>query len=354
MSGNHPGQTRHVQTVLGTIAKEAMGVTLSHEHCLIDLTCTVDRSQGGLDKRVITEPLSFKNVGHVRYHPLDYRDNLLMLDEGLAIDELRLFKAAGGSTVVDMTNRDLHRDPLALARISKATGLHILMGSGYYEAQAQDARKMEALDEEQITEEIVTDIQDGVDGTGIRSGLIGEIGCSWPLKKVECKVLRAAGVAQRHIGAPLVVHPGRDETAPNDLVSILREVGADLSHTVICHIDRTVFRPENRYKLAEAGCFLAFDLWGTEGYYPRALSVTDVLNDTQRIAAIKDLISRGYGRQILISHDICWKCRYRIFGGHGYAHILTNAIPLMQDRRMSQAEIDMLLIENPMRFYSFR
>jgi len=77
------------------------------------------------------------------------------------------------------------------------------------------------------------------------------------------------------------------------------------------------------------------------------------LNDTQRIAAIKDLIASGHGRQVLISHDICWKCRYRAFGGHGYAHIMTNGIPLMQDRGMSQAQRDMLLIGNPMEFYSF-
>lgn len=354
MSGNHPSPTGLVQTVLGAIAKGEMGITLSHEHCLIDLTCALDHSRTGPEGGLMNEPLSFKNVGHVRYHPLDCRDNLMLMDEALAIEELSYFKEAGGNAVVDMTNRDLNRDPLALVRISKATGLHIIMGSGYYEAGAQDAQRMEALGEEQITAEIIADIRDGVDGTAIRSGLIGEIGCSWPLRKLEEKVLRASGIAQKHTGAPLVVHPGRDESAPDELVSILKEVGADLSHTVMCHIDRTVFRAENRYKLADAGCFLAYDIWGTEGHYPRALSVTDVLNDTQRIAAIKDLMARGYRDQILISHDICWKCRYRAFGGHGYAHILNNAIPLMKDRGMSQAAIDMLLIENPKQFFSFR
>jgi phosphotriesterase-related protein len=353
MSSSNPMLAGKVQTVLGPIANAEMGITLSHEHCLIDITCTAKRPVDERERQRASEPLSFKNVGYARYHPLDIRDNLLMLDEELAITELREFTEAGGKTLVDMTNDDLKRNPQALVRIAKATGLHIIMGSGYYEGAAQDAGKMEKRNEEDIAAEIVADIRDGVHGTEIRAGLIGEIGCSWPLKELERKSLRAAGMAQKETGAPLVVHPGRNEKAPEELVTILREVGADLGHTVICHIDRTVFEAENRYRLAEAGCFLAYDIWGTEGHYPSEFSITDILNDTQRIAAIKDLTTKGYGRQMLISHDICWKCRYSTFGGHGYAHILRNVLPLMTIRGVSDSDIKNLLVRNPSRFFAF-
>jgi len=316
-----------VQTVRGVISKADLGITLSHEHCLIDLT--------------------------FRYHPLENRDNLTLLDEKLAISELMHFRNAGGNSVVDATNIEIHRDPLALVRISEATGLNIIMGSGHYVKASMQVEEMASRTEEDIAEEIISDVRHGVNATGIRAGLIGEIGCSWPLEDLEKKVLRAAGMAQKETGAPLMIHPGRDETAPMEVVDILDGTGADLSHTVFSHIDRTVFNPENRYRLADRGCFLAYDLWGNEGHYPASFSVIDVLNDTQRIAQIKDLIQKGYGDRLLISHDICWKFRYMAYGGHGYAHILQNGIPLMRNREMTAEDVNRLLVENPKHFYSF-
>jgi phosphotriesterase-related protein len=158
---------------------------------------------------------------------------------------------------------------------------------------------------------------------------------------------------RRKNGAPLVIRPGRHEDAPKEIVKILKELGADLSHTSMSHIDRTLFKPGNRYAFAQEGCFLAYDEWGLEGYYPESLSITDILNDTQRIGQIKDLFNHGCGSQILIAHDICTKCRYKGFGGHGYRHILYNAMPAMRRRGISDEQIRSLLIENPKNFFLF-
>jgi phosphotriesterase-related protein len=344
-----------VQTVLGMRSVDTLGVTLSHEHCLIDVTCSFKDPREAVAKKLAHEPLSFDNVGYIRYHVRDNRDNLLLLDEEQAINELIPFKRAGGGTIVDVTNLDLRRDPLALKRISNATGLSILMGSGYYHKAGQCSPEMEKRTEEDIAEEIIKDIFDGVEDTGIHSGVIGEIGCSWPLEDCEKKVLRAAGVAQKDTGAPLIIHPGWSENSPAEILNILKEVGADLSHTVIGHIERTIFEAKNRYKLCDSGCYLAYDLWGMEGYYPQSpLMITDVPNDTQRIAQIKDLFAHSYGGQILISHDICYKCRYMAYGGHGYTHILYNVVPAMLRRGMSEEHITDLLVRNPARFFVFR
>lgn len=343
-----------VQTVLGLISGDEMGITLSHEHCLVDISCLFNEPKEEVSNKLAHEPVSFSNIGYIRYHMADNRDNLILSDEKQAIHELMLFKRAGGRTIVDNTNVDLGRNPLALKRISQATGLNIIMGSGYYVKAGQRVDLMDKRTEEDIAEEMIENIFQGVDGTGIHCGLIGEIGCSWPLENCERKVLRAAGIAQKETGAPLVVHPGRNEDSPAETIKILREIGTDLYHTVVSHIDRTVFEPKNRYRLADAGCYLAYDLWGIEGYYPESLSITDVLNDTQRIAQIKDLIAHGYGSQILVSHDIAYKCRYMSYGGHGYAHILHNTLPAMRRRNMSEEQINDLLIENPKRFFAFK
>jgi phosphotriesterase-related protein len=341
------------QTVLGHISPSKLGITLSHEHCLIDLTCVFNMPKTASAKKLACEPVSLKNLGYIRYNVNNNRDNLLLLDEEQAINELTPFKKSGGKTIVDATNVDLGRDPLALRRISITTGLNIIMGAGYYVKGGQNLQEMAKRTEEDIAEEIAGDIFDGVGRTGIRSGIIGEIGCSWPLEECEKKVLRAAGIAQKITGAPLSVHPGRSEEAPSEIIKILKEVDADLSHTVICHIDRTVFEPKNRYMIAETGCYLEYDIWGIEGYYPESLSITDVLNDTQRIAQIKDLMAKGYWKQILVSHDICYKCRYLSYGGHGYDHILSNAVPAMLNRGVTESQINDLLVENPKTFLTF-
>jgi phosphotriesterase-related protein len=353
MSSANADLSKQIQTVRGAIPAADLGVTLSHEHCLIDLTCTLTDPETEAEKERMGAPLSIKNVGYFRYHPLDNRDNLTLLDENLAISELMHFRNAGGTSVVDATNVEICRDPPALVRISEATGLNIIMGSGHYVKASMQVDEMASRTEEDIAEEIVSEVRYGVDGTGIRAGLIGEIGCSWPLEDLEIKVLRAAGMAQKETGAPLMIHPGRDETAPMEVVEILAGAGADLSHTVISHIGRTLFNPDSRYRLADRGCFLAYDLWGNEGHYPASFSVIDVLNDTQRVAQIKDLIQKGYGDRLLISHDICWKFRYMAYGGHGYAHILQNGVPLMRNREMTSEEVDRLLVENPKHFYAF-
>lgn len=339
-------------TVLGLISVDELGVTLCHEHCLSDEICLFDAPEDPIAERIAYEPLSFKNVGYVRYGHIN-RDDMQRMDEKQAIDELLPFEHAGGSTVVDATPVDLGRKPLALERISLATGLNIIMGSGYYVKRCQCLELMDKRSEEDIAEEIVKDLLEGVADTGIHSGIIGEIGCSWPLEDCERKVLRAAGMAQKETGAPLHVHPGRSENAPAQIIKILKEVGTDLSHTAMDHIDRTVFEPKNRYMIADSGCYLEYDMWGFECYYPEFLAVIDVPNDAQRIAQVKDLIAHGYGRQILFSHDIDQKHRHMAYGGHGYTHILYNAVPAMRRRGMTEEQIDNILIENPKCFLAF-
>jgi phosphotriesterase-related protein len=340
-----------VQTVLGLVEPESLGVTLSHEHLILDGRKLFQEPEEISQKKLAYEPISLENLGWVRYNWTSHLHNRALLDEDVAIKEAGTHRRAGGKTIVEVTSVGLGRDPVALARISRATGLNIIMGSGYYLAITHPV-DMDGKTEEQIAEEIVNDIVNGVNGTGIKAGLIGEIGCSCPWTENERKSVRAAAIAQKRTGAPLMIHPGRDKTAPLEIVAVLKEIGADLTRTIMCHIDRTLFDWENLLAFAETGCCLEYDIFGNESsYYP--LDNIAMPNDAQRMDWIARLISEGFGGQVLISHDICTKHRLTCYGGHGYHHIVENIVPRMANHGISDADTNTILIENPKRLFTF-
>ena len=341
--------TGKVQTVLGIIDADSLGVTLPHEHLVVDVSCLFVEPTEATEKRLAHQPVSLENLWCIRYGAPNL-DNWKLQDEEIAIREASFFKRAGGDTIVDPSNIGLGRDPLALAHVSRATGLNVIMGSGYYVAPSHPA-DMDSKTEEDICAEIVREVTEGVADTGIRAGIIGEIGCSWPLTHNEEKVLHAAANAQRQTGASLMIHPGRNARAPLEIIAILSKAGADIGRTIICHIDRTLRQPKDLHKLAETGCYLAYDMCGEEGYY--TLSIIDLPNDHQRVNEIMQLINQGYLNQILISQDICTKHRLRRYGGHGYDHILLNMVPVMRVKGMSDEQIRTLLVKNPQRLLRF-
>ena len=340
------------QTVLGPIAGEAMGITLPHEHLLIDFEVMFREPATGAERGLARQPVSLANLGWVRHNFSSNLDNLQLLDESTARDEALLFKHAGGQTFVDPTNRGLARDPLALARIARATGLNVIMGSGYYVAAAHPA-DMERKTTDDIARELVTDLTVGVDGTGVRAGFIGEIGTTWPWADSEKKVLRAAVAAQRDTGAALMIHPGRHERLPLQLVDFIRAEGADLGRTIMCHIERTIADPAVLYDLAATGVCLEYDLFGLEtSYYPYNPAF-DMPNDGERMRQILGLIERGHLAQILMSHDIAYKHCLTRWGGFGYHHLLRNVIPRLRAKGADDKIIQTLLIDNPRRAFAY-
>ena len=132
------------------------------------------------------------------------------------------------------------------------------MGSSYYVKEAHPP-DMDDISEDAIFEEIVRDITVGVGSTGIRAGIIGEVGCSYPLSDNERKVLRASARAQRATGAAILIHPGRDEPSPEEIIGVIVDAGGDPGRTIIGHLDRTVMDREVLLRIAEAGCYLEWD-----------------------------------------------------------------------------------------------
>ena len=185
------------------------------------------------------------------------------------------------------------------------------------------------------------------------AGIIGEVGCSWPMTDNERKVLRASARAQRITGAPLLVHPGRDQTAPLEIIDVVREAGGDLGHTTISHIERTIFDRKLVRRAAESGCFLAWDQFGREVSYYSPEPRTDMPNDATKMDYVAWTVAEGFGDKVLVAHDICYKMRLLRYGGHGYLYILRHIVPRMRDRGISQEAIDRILVDNPARAFAF-
>ncbi|MFQ6121974.1 MAG: phosphotriesterase [Dehalococcoidales bacterium] len=348
----------NVQTVLGQIEPQKLGITLTHEHFFVDTSVWFKEPAEVTHKFLAYQPVSLENLGWVRYHPLSNIDNIRILDEQLAIKEAWRYKLAGGNSVVDVTNIGLGRDPLALTRISRETGLNIIMGAGYYvEGTRPTGMK---LTEEIIAKEIIRDVTVGVGNTGIHSGIIGELGMSWPMSDSDKVVLRAAAFAQNETGAPINIHPGYSPGSPFEAIEVLDKAGADISRVVMSHVDRTISDHDRQAELAKTGCYLEFDLFNWEGYFCQRMVLSeenpikvDLPNDDGRINQIVALINEGFLNQILISHDICQKHRLWHYGGSGYAHILQNVVPLMREKGMSEKQIHTILVENPKRMLTF-
>ena len=339
------------QTVLGLVAPEALGLTLPHEHLFVDLRFLYREPPAGSPGHP-RERIELSNLYEINYDWFSSRENLRLADEATAIEEAAIFRRDGGQTLVDPTTAGIGRDPLALQRVARATGLHVVMGAGYY-TEPTHPPGLAAAAEDALVREIVRDVVDGVGHTGVRAGLIGEIGCSWPWTPGERKSLRAAALAAVETGAPLMIHPGRDPRAPEAHLDEVRRAGLDLRRVVVAHIERTIVADPARLRaVVETGCYVEYDLFGVEiSHFP--WGGPDMPNDSERIRQILWLVEQGFGRQVLLSHDVCFKIRLTRYGGTGLGHIPRRIVPRLRQGGLAEADVRTLTVENPARILTF-
>jgi phosphotriesterase-related protein len=319
-----------------------------HEHLLWDIrtpTMRADPDQG--------PELCLCNYYAVNAGYLKTPNNLVFVDHGLAADEVRRMRRAGGRSMVELTVGGLKPDPLGLRKVAEATDAHIVMGCGHYVDEYQDpANRTRVVDD--FASEMIDQLTIGAWGTDVRAGIIGEIGCQAPWTDLEKRVMEGAIIAHRATGAAINVHPGRDPDQPQEVAEFARARGADLSRFVISHIDRTIFDADRLCRLADTGCVIELDLFGQEQSYYGLDPRVDLPNDGERLRWIRRLVDRGHLDQIVISHDICYRSRLACFGGHGYGHIFENVVPLMRRRGFSEAEIERITVGTPRRLLTFQ
>jgi len=333
-------------TVLGPIDPNEVGNTTTHDHIIIDFNAILTEPIDKNDLSKMDEKINIDNLGWVRFNWASSKDNLIYDNETDACNELIHYKKSGGKTIVDVTNIGLGRDPKKLKSISSKTGINIVMGSGFYVELAQK-KNYTADGIESLFESIMKDITVGVDESDVKSGIIGEVGCSWPWTENEKISMEASVIAHKTTGLPLLIHPGRDQYAPIEIINHIDKLGADLNNVVMGHIDRTIFDYSILKDTAETGVFLNLDLWGHDSpYYPLAPE-TYMPGDHERINMVESLINNGFEDKILLAHDICTKHRLKKYGGHGFDHLLKRIVPWMKLRGIEDETVQKMMINNP-------
>ena len=338
-----------IQTVCGPIEPDTLGVTLGHEHLLIDLRELWDEPATDERRALAQAPITLQSRATWAQNPYESRDNLLIDDEDAAVEELRAFAQAGGRSLIDMTVDGLDPKPEALRRISQRSGVQILMGTGVYRAFAHPPW-VAGMTVDELAARFVGAIQVGINGTDVRAGLLGELGTSSPILPDEVKVLRAAARAHFKTGVSINVHPAIFHREGPRILDVLEAEGVDLRRVALSHMDEQLDHDYHR-SLAGRGAWLSFDTLGSEETFgPNAKEPTD----DQRVDALLRLLDAGWSGQILLSQDVCTKLQLLRFGGKGYSHVLTAIVPRLRAAGLGQPAISELLVDNPRRFLTGR
>ena len=295
-----------IRTVLGDIEPARLGMTLAHEHFIIDL----DRVRKDGVSRIDTP------------------------EE--VIPEIRLMMADGIQSAFEVSTIDLGRDVEKLRTISQATGLHIVASTGYYLSPFHPAILADQGPEE-IADTYEKELLEGIGDTGIKAGFIAEIASS-PEAFVgqEKKILVAAGMAAKRTGAAVSTHTGRVNA--KETIETLLDQGMDPDKVIIGHQD-LIDDHDYHLSLLKRGVNIAFDTCGKSAYMP----------DETRARNILSLIRTGYGDHLVLSNDVSRRSYFTSAGGPGYVAVMRIVVPLLREYGATQEEIQKLLVDNPAR-----
>jgi phosphotriesterase-related protein len=348
-----------VQTVLGPIDATDLGVTMSHVHLTLDISCWyMPPAEGGHDGE---EDFALENVGRIRRNGLAWKRNLVQDDPPLVCRELADYRKAGGGTVINMDLEGIGRNIPVLKEISQATGVHVVASTGWY-IQSAHPGFVAGMSLEELTDRMITEITEGIGETGVRAGNIGEIGLSGmpadPFQPDEEKVLRAAARAQAATGVSLTLHPNAHlaiygETPTNHLplyFDILEEEGADLAKVYPSHLG--LYPVEVAFEVLERGVgFVSFDHFGHEEYCEGIGPGRGFTPDRLEVEAVMKLVEAGHADRVLLANEVGWKTCYKANGGWGYSHVLENILPWLRACGASDEAIRAMTVGNPRRLH---
>lgn len=351
-----------IHTVLGKIDPSSVGYCSMHEHLYGDFWTSYYSNIGDLDSSCFL-PLTLENYGMVRRNPGSLRENLILTDETLTIRELARYQAAGGSLIVDATVRGSSPDANALLRISKASGVHVVAPTGFYIADTLSVERR-AMSVTEMTDLWIRDIEEGIDDTGIRAGIIGELGAIGEMDVFEKKILESGARAQKATGASILLHTACPSTIFDSpyrrswrerthmVLDYLESCGADLSRVVVGHPDVSELNSfEDQLDILRRGIVLEYDNFGQEHPYDR--ENTYAFTDWQRIKNIFKFVEAGCADRLVIASDLWQKAQYAAYGGWGFDHILTNILPMLRRNGMSEKTIHQITVETPRRLLDF-
>ena len=311
-----------INSVLGPIDSGDLGFTLMHEHVMV--------AASGLSK--------------------SYPDLLGPNREERAIACLKKAKAAGINTLLDATTFDLGRDPELLRHVAFESGVNLINVTGWW---LDVPRFMLGVGANQMADEFIRDINEGFRGTDIKAGMLK---CAADFEGVTPPLeTMARAVARAHLqtGVPIMVHSYPTGHVAKRQIEIFREEGVDLTRVKIDHSNDTTDTDYLKWIL-DQGCFLGLDR------YPGRL-----VSPHMRTVTIKRLMDMGYAERLCPSHDcICLHIHNEQADGsipaeHAftasnpdqYLYMHRHVIPELLQMGATQADIDMLFIDNPKRLF---
>jgi phosphotriesterase-related protein len=307
MSG--PGGKEIIRTVLGDLKPEQLGLTLAHEHLL-------------------GQP------------PQKSDPDLILGSEAAAINELRLFKQAGGGAVVEMTTIDYGRDAVGLAHIAQGSGVHVIAATGFNKGKFAD-RITEGKSAAQLADCMTKEVLTGIGDTAIRAGVIKASSSLDGANTHELKVFEAA--AQTHLAthAPISTHTEKGTWALGQ-IKCLGQYGVKLGSVLIGHLD---LKPDLPYLLevASTGVFMGLDQFSKAKYLP----------DAKRVEMVVKLGEAGYLNRLLLSGDLARRSYWHGGGGPGFDHIPKTVAPMLLEAGLLQSQVETLLMDNPRRWLTF-
>ncbi|QUL99383.1 MAG: phosphotriesterase-related protein [Candidatus Fermentithermobacillus carboniphilus] len=261
-----------------------------------------------------------------------------MLDGTAILEDLQQTVASGIQRIIDVTNIGMGRDVRTAKALCEKACVAVSFSTGFYKEPFFPKIVLEKSESE-LAALMIKEITDGIENTGERAKLIGEIGTGNEISPTEAKVFRAAALAQRETGVPIYTHMTLGRLGLEQ-VKILKAAGADLEKVVIGHVD---LNPELDYylRLLDHGVYLGFDTIGKQTYQPDAL----------RASLIVKLSNRGYAEKLLLSTDITRLSHLRRYGGYGRAYLMESFVPMLRELGLSDRDLNLMLSEAPEKLF---
>lgn len=350
-------------TVRGPVPARELGLTSMHEHVIADGSSYFQEPRGWAKRSLDPDgPLTLENVGVIRRELQSHRENLRLDDAEVAVAELRELADLGGRTVVEQSCSGLRADVQALRRVSEESAVHIVAATGLY-IEPSWPRSFLELGVDELQSWMVGEVEEGIGGTGIRAGHIGEIGVS-TFSEREQRALRAAAGAAVETGLSMTIHPGFEPGIDGRAIAdLLDDTEIPPERVVLGHsdaffvehsIERLVSDPSSwalrlayHRELLARGYNLAVDCFGHDWSVESRDLVAEA--DWQRAAGLLALLREGHASQLVLGCDVFMRASRRNGGGLGYTRLLEWLVPLLRALEVPRADVEQMLVANPAR-----
>lgn len=312
-----------INSVLGPLDTRDMGLTLSHEHVLT------------------------ASAGVLHTFP-EFIDRRATIEAGIV--QLKEAFAEGVRTIIDVTTMDLGRDIRVIEEVSRRSGVQIIAATGIW---LDIPRVFRGATPDMIAPLFVREIQEGIEGTGIKAGVIKVANDTGGVTPEGETILRAAARAQKAAGVPISTHAWAPERVGEQQVRIFEEEGVDLHRVYIGHSNDTT-DIEYLLGLLRRGVWIGLDR------YP-GWSMPGSPNWEQRTETAKRLIDAGFGERIMLSHDrdvtlhiANRECQAQREQNNpdGYLFISRRVVPRLNELGATDRDIENIFVNNPRRFFA--